>query len=164
MSVVLATVALPPATLTAPPLTRRLPAVSRLTVMWLAKLSPATVRMPVPGANAAVTAGARRSASGSRSGRNLPCQGFLYFRTELEFARGRMFFQNLPNIVTAPIKNADSLKPNGSMPRGTGPTPDRLRKSQGIAGPAARISLAMRRQDTRLATHPRGVTAVFHPI
>ena len=54
MSEVLATVGVPPTTAMAPPLTRILPAASRLTVMLLLRLSPNT--LSVPALNVAVTA------------------------------------------------------------------------------------------------------------
>src|SRR4051794_41829759 len=54
MSGVLPTAAAPPATVTAPPLTRSLPAASRLTVMLLLRLSPNTLSVPL--LNVAVTA------------------------------------------------------------------------------------------------------------
>ncbi len=52
----MATVGVPPWTATAPPLTRILPAASRLTVMVLSRLSPNTVSTPVLGENVAVIA------------------------------------------------------------------------------------------------------------
>ena len=56
ISAVLATVGVPPRTCTAPPLTRILPAASRLIVIVLSRLSPKTVSVPVPGLNGAVVA------------------------------------------------------------------------------------------------------------
>ena len=47
--VVLATVALPPAMATAPPLTRRVPAASRLNVIAFLALSPVAASTPVAG-------------------------------------------------------------------------------------------------------------------
>jgi len=47
MREVLATVGVPPATVMAPPLTRSLPAASRLTVMLLPALSPSTLSVPL---------------------------------------------------------------------------------------------------------------------
>src|SRR5262249_55570723 len=69
MSVVLATVGVPPWTVTLPPLTRICPAASRLTTMVLSWASPTTDRTPVSGANDAVTDGRIRSLRCSRAGR-----------------------------------------------------------------------------------------------
>src|SRR5215213_9269938 len=56
MRAVLATVGVPPDTVIAPLLTRIAPAASRLIVMVLSRLSPDTVRTPVPGLKVAVVA------------------------------------------------------------------------------------------------------------
>jgi hypothetical protein len=63
---------MPPWTRTAPPLTRSVPAASRLTVMVLSWLSPRMVRLLAPGTKVVVTAGAMRSASLSRAGAGRP--------------------------------------------------------------------------------------------
>src|SRR3954466_13209538 len=65
MSVVFATVGVPPTMLTAPPLTNSLPAGSRDTVMALLVLSPSTVSTPLP--NEAVTENIRRDSKGSNT-------------------------------------------------------------------------------------------------
>ena len=54
ISAVLATVGVPPTTVTAPPLTRIFPAASRLTAMLLSRVSPNT--LSVPALKVAVTA------------------------------------------------------------------------------------------------------------
>ena len=64
---VFATVAVPPTMDTAPPLTRIVPAASRLTVTLLSRLSPRTVSTPAPGEKTAVTAGVIRHSSNSRT-------------------------------------------------------------------------------------------------
>ena len=58
---VLATVGVPPRIATAPPLTRIVPAASRLTVMVLSMASPMMLSMPAAGMKVAVTAGTARS-------------------------------------------------------------------------------------------------------
>src|SRR5947209_9676603 len=67
MLCVLATVAMPPLTLTVPPFTRILPAASRLTTIALAALSPVTFSTPVTGAKTAVTEKCVRRSSDSNT-------------------------------------------------------------------------------------------------
>src|SRR5438046_6262087 len=91
MSEVFATVAAPPVSGTAPPLTRICPAASRLTTIVLFWASPTTDRMPVPVANDAVTAGRMRSLRDSRAGKKRAGLGCL--RPDREI--GRDFFFNI---------------------------------------------------------------------
>ena len=68
ISVVLATVGVPPWTATAPPLTRIVPAASRQTTMVLSWASPITVKSPGRRRNVAVTAGRTRRSSSFEAG------------------------------------------------------------------------------------------------
>src|ERR1700722_2774469 len=77
MSAVLATVASPPLTETAPPLMRMWPAASRLTTILLSRLAPKTDRMPAAGVKDAVTDRRMRSLRGSRPGKERKPSGLL---------------------------------------------------------------------------------------
>lgn len=69
INAVLATVGVPPRTVTAPPFTRMLPAALRLIVIVLGSASPKTVNWPDDGLKLAVTAGVRRVSRHSKPGR-----------------------------------------------------------------------------------------------
>src|SRR5579871_5938538 len=83
MSDVVETVGVPPRMATAPPLTRIVPAASRLMTMVLFSESPKTDSVCPAGENDAVTAGAMRSARGSRLGTKRFRQSFGRLDREL---------------------------------------------------------------------------------
>src|SRR5262249_14300441 len=98
ISLVLATVAVPPWTVTAPLFTRIVPPASRETATVLSRASPMTVNTPFAAENVAVNAGRARYPRTSSEGTNRPCQGFLRPRGETERGLGRICFQNLRAI------------------------------------------------------------------
>src|SRR5262249_32838988 len=97
---VLATVGVPPSTVTAPLLTRIFPAASRLMVMVLSRASPKTDRTPPPGEKKAVTAGVMRSLSCSTDNRQRARHVLRAARRPLP-ARGRSRFQKFRSTVTS---------------------------------------------------------------